>query len=98
MSTPRPQSRSARIARFTRVAHVSLVSHVSLVPRVSERQVQGIRELLRLICGELLLRCHVALVRKEELVDTVRDMLVDLHGRVLHCWLSQRLLVLIPLC
>ena len=51
LSTPRRQSRTARIARFTRVAHVSLVSHVSLIPHVSlaalvsERQVQGIREL-----------------------------------------------------
>ena len=56
LSTPRPQSRAARIARFTRVAHVSLVpqvslvSHASFVALVSESQVQGIRELLRFRC------------------------------------------------
>ena len=40
--------------------------------------VQWIRELLRLICGQLLLRCRVALVLNEELVDTIGDMFVDL--------------------
>ena len=83
MSTLR-QSHAARIARFTRVARVSLVPHVSVAALVSERQVQGIRELLRFICGELLLRCQVALVLNEELVDTVRDMLVDLAHPTLH--------------
>ena len=82
MSTPRPPSRTARIARFTRVARVSLVcaSHVSLEPHVSfvalvsELQVQGIRELVR----------QVALVLNEELVDTVRDVLVYLAHPILH--------------
>ena len=83
MSTPRPQSRTARIARFTRVAHVSLAPHVSLVALVSERQVQGVHELLRFICGELILRCQVAPVLNEELVDTVEDMLVDLAHPIL---------------
>ena len=83
-STPRPQSRTARITRFTRVAHVSLVPHVSLVALVSERQVQGIRDLLRFICAQLLLRCQVSLVLNEELVDTTRDMLVDLAHPTLH--------------
>ena len=45
---------------------------------VSESQVQGIRELLRFIFGQLLLRRQVALVLNEELVDTVGDILVDL--------------------
>ena len=51
---------------------------------VSESQVQGIRELLRFICGQLLLRCQVALVLDDKLVDTVRDMLVDVAHPTLH--------------
>ena len=65
----RPQSRLTRVARLT---------------RLEEPQVQVIRELLRFICGQLLLRCQVAFVPNEELVDTVRDMLVDLVHPILH--------------
>ena len=86
LSTLRPQSRTARIARFTRVAHVSFASHVSLVSHVFVS-----RELLCFICEQLLLRCQVALVLNEELVDTVRDMLVDLSRPILH--VVERLLV-----
>ena len=71
------------------MSHVLLVPHVSLVALVSERQVQGIRELLRFICGQLFLQRQVSLVLNEELVDTVRDMLVDLA----HPILVERLLV-----
>ena len=66
------------VSRVSLVSHTSLVPHVSLVALVSERQFQGIRELFRFICGQLLVRCQVALVLDEELVDTVGDMLVDL--------------------
>ena len=71
------------------MSHVSLVlasfvSHVSFVALFSEIQVQGVRELLRFFCGQLLLRRQVALVHHEELVDTVRDMLVDLARPILH--------------
>ena len=52
----------------------------------AELQVQGIRELLRLICGHLLLRLRrqVALVINEELVNAVGDMLVDLTLPILY--------------
>ena len=60
------------------VSHTSHIApHASFVALVSESQVQGIRKLLRFICGQLLLRCQVALVLNEELVDTVGDILVD---------------------
>ena len=53
---PRPQSCFTRIARFTRVARLKF---------------SPIRELLRLICEQLLLRCRVALVLNEDLIDTL---------------------------
>ena len=58
---------------------------------VSELQVQGVRELLRFICGQILLRRQVTLVFTEELVDTVRDMLVDLARPIFH--VAERFLV-----
>ena len=54
---------------------------VSLVALVSN---QRIHELLRFICGRLLLRCQVALVPNEKLVDTVGGMLVDVTHPNLH--------------
>ena len=63
---------------------VSLALHVSLVALVSELQVQEIREVLRLICGQLLLRRQVTLVLNGGLVDAVGDLLVDLVRPNLH--------------
>ena len=50
----------------------------------SYRTFQRIRELLRFICGQLLLGRQAALVLDEKLVDTVGDMLVDLAHPSLH--------------
>ena len=50
----------------------------------SYRTYQRIRELLRFICGQLLLGRQAALVLNEKLVDTVGDMLVDLAHPSLH--------------
>ena len=43
-----------------------------------QRCVHSYREILRFICGHHLLRCQIALVLNEKLVDTVGGMLVDL--------------------
>ena len=47
-------------------------------------QVLRIRELFRFVCGQLFLRCQVALVLHEKLVDSVGKMLVDLTHLFLH--------------
>ena len=50
----------------------------------SRRTSPRIRELLRFICGQLLLRCQVTVALNEDLVDTVGTMLVDVTHPSLH--------------
>ena len=58
-STTHRSPRLTRTARLTRIA------------RLEEPLVRRIRDLLRFICGQLLLGCQIALVLNEKLVDTV---------------------------
>ena len=72
-------SQQAQTPSACATSWAGLTTHRSSWHFHSFRTFQRIRELLRFICGQLLLGCQAAHVLNERLVDTVGDMLVDLH-------------------
>ena len=77
LSTPRRQSRLLRVARFTRIARLTFRESAS--------------SFASSVDNSSLLRCQVALVLSEKLVDTVGDMLVDLARPILERFLVRHI-------